>query len=147
MGKDHSNKSVLRADLIRGRAALTAQQQAVAERAIAERALELGELAGARTVAAYVSIGSGPGTRALVGGVRGGGGGWGGWWGVGGWGGGGGGGCGGGGGRGGGGGGPRGGGGGGSGGGGGGVGGGGTGWGGVCAPPLPPRRKVGGEDF
>jgi 5-formyltetrahydrofolate cyclo-ligase len=66
MGEDHSNKSVLRADLLRVRAALTAEQQAVAERAIAERALELEELAGARTVAAYLSIGSEPGTRALL---------------------------------------------------------------------------------
>jgi 5-formyltetrahydrofolate cyclo-ligase len=66
MGEDHSNKSVLRADLLQVRAALTAEQQAVAERAIAERALELEELAGARTVAAYVSIGSEPGTRALL---------------------------------------------------------------------------------
>jgi 5-formyltetrahydrofolate cyclo-ligase len=66
MGEDNNNKSVLRADLLRVRAALTAEQQAVAERAIAERALELEELAGARTVAAYVSIGSEPGTRALL---------------------------------------------------------------------------------
>jgi 5-formyltetrahydrofolate cyclo-ligase len=66
MGEDHPNKSVLRADLLRVRAALTAEQRAGAERAIAERALELEELAAARTVAAYVSIGSEPGTRALL---------------------------------------------------------------------------------
>ncbi|MFE2427524.1 5-formyltetrahydrofolate cyclo-ligase [Streptomyces sp. NPDC059373] len=66
MGEDHRNKSVLRADLLRVRAALTAEQRAGAARAISERALELEELAGARTVAAYVSIGSEPGTRALL---------------------------------------------------------------------------------
>ncbi|OIK07242.1 5-formyltetrahydrofolate cyclo-ligase [Streptomyces monashensis] len=39
-------------------------------RALAERALELPELARARTVAAYVSVGSEPGTRALLDALR-----------------------------------------------------------------------------
>ncbi|MEV6055520.1 5-formyltetrahydrofolate cyclo-ligase [Streptomyces sp. NPDC052107] len=39
-------------------------------RALAERALELSELAHARTVAAYVSVGSEPGTRALLDALR-----------------------------------------------------------------------------
>jgi 5-formyltetrahydrofolate cyclo-ligase len=39
-------------------------------RALAERALELPELAHARTVAAYVSVGSEPGTRALLDALR-----------------------------------------------------------------------------
>lgn len=45
---------------------LTADDVGETEAALAARALELPELARARTVAAYVSVGSEPGTRALL---------------------------------------------------------------------------------
>ncbi|MFE9647120.1 5-formyltetrahydrofolate cyclo-ligase [Streptomyces sp. NPDC006365] len=48
------------------RSRLTADDGRESEAALAVRALELPELAQARTVAAYVSVGSEPGTRALL---------------------------------------------------------------------------------
>ncbi|GGL09834.1 5-formyltetrahydrofolate cyclo-ligase [Streptomyces flaveus] len=45
---------------------MTADDRRETEAALAARALELPELARARTVAAYVSVGSEPGTRALL---------------------------------------------------------------------------------
>ncbi|WP_206440227.1 5-formyltetrahydrofolate cyclo-ligase [Streptomyces scabichelini] len=48
------------------RSRLTADDVAETEAALAARALELRELAHARTVAAYVSVGNEPGTRALL---------------------------------------------------------------------------------
>lgn len=70
-GQGNGNKSVLRADLLGVRRSLTAAARAAAERAIAEHALELEELTGARTVAGYVSVGAEPGTRALLEALRG----------------------------------------------------------------------------
>lgn len=59
-------KQMLRRDFLAVRSGLTADDVRKAAAALAERALELPELAGARTVAAYVSVGSEPGTRALL---------------------------------------------------------------------------------
>ncbi|HZF90205.1 5-formyltetrahydrofolate cyclo-ligase [Streptomyces sp.] len=64
------DKRALRRDLIAVRNRLTADDVRESEAALAERAGELPELAGARTVAAYVSVGSEPGTRALLDALR-----------------------------------------------------------------------------
>ncbi|MFC7221430.1 5-formyltetrahydrofolate cyclo-ligase [Streptomyces polyrhachis] len=61
-----AGKAVLRRALLAARAALTGGQVAAAGEALARRAWEIPELAGARTVAAYVSVGREPGTRALL---------------------------------------------------------------------------------
>jgi 5-formyltetrahydrofolate cyclo-ligase len=60
------DKRTLRRELLTVRNRLTPDDADATERALAERALELPELARARTVAAYVSVGSEPGTRALL---------------------------------------------------------------------------------
>lgn len=70
MSDNHASKAVLRADLLRVRKRLTADERQVAEQRIAERALQAEELAGAGVVAAYVSFGSEPGTRALLDALR-----------------------------------------------------------------------------
>ncbi|MEU6592665.1 5-formyltetrahydrofolate cyclo-ligase [Streptomyces sp. NPDC046881] len=57
---------MLRRELLAVRNGLTADDVREAGRALAERALELPELAHGRTVAAYVSVGSEPGTLALL---------------------------------------------------------------------------------
>ncbi|UXY20326.1 5-formyltetrahydrofolate cyclo-ligase [Streptomyces cynarae] len=59
-------KRMLRQGFLAVRSALTADDVREAAAALAERALELPELAHARTVAAYVSVGSEPGTLALL---------------------------------------------------------------------------------
>ncbi|SOD63542.1 5-formyltetrahydrofolate cyclo-ligase [Streptomyces zhaozhouensis] len=59
-------KRELRRDLLAVRAALAGDEVAGAGEALAERALELPELAEADTVAAYVSVGREPGTGALL---------------------------------------------------------------------------------
>jgi 5-formyltetrahydrofolate cyclo-ligase len=56
----------LRRDLLAVRNRLTADDLRETSAALARRALELPELARAGTVAAYVSVGSEPGTRALL---------------------------------------------------------------------------------
>ncbi len=61
-----SDKAGLRRSLLAARAALTSQDIEGAQAALGQRALELPELAQARTVAAYVSVGTEPGTRALL---------------------------------------------------------------------------------
>ncbi|MFF3696689.1 5-formyltetrahydrofolate cyclo-ligase [Streptomyces sp. NPDC002221] len=61
-----SEKAVLRRTLLDARKRLTADELLTASLALADRALALPELAAAGTVAAYVSVGSEPGTRALV---------------------------------------------------------------------------------
>ncbi|MGP4046453.1 5-formyltetrahydrofolate cyclo-ligase [Streptomyces sp. 2A115] len=61
-----SDKRLLRREFLTVRSGLTAGDVRKAEAALAARALELPELAHARTVAAYVSVGSEPGTRALL---------------------------------------------------------------------------------
>ncbi|WP_030962967.1 5-formyltetrahydrofolate cyclo-ligase [Streptomyces sp. NRRL S-378] len=65
-----SAKSELRRELLAARRALTPDARAEAAAALAVTALELPELAGARTVAAYVSVGGEPGTRALLDALR-----------------------------------------------------------------------------
>jgi 5-formyltetrahydrofolate cyclo-ligase len=59
-------KRSLRRDLLAARDSLTADEVREAGRALARHALELPELAGARTVAAYVSVGAEPGTHDLL---------------------------------------------------------------------------------
>ncbi|MFI9247716.1 5-formyltetrahydrofolate cyclo-ligase [Streptomyces sp. NPDC053086] len=61
---------MLRRELLRVRNRLTADDVHEAARALAARALELPELAHGRTVAAYVSVGSEPGTLALLDALR-----------------------------------------------------------------------------
>ncbi|MFD7865863.1 5-formyltetrahydrofolate cyclo-ligase [Streptomyces sp. NPDC057682] len=61
-----SAKALLRRELLAARGRLTPEEVAEAAEALARRAPELPELAGARTVAAYVSVGREPGTRALL---------------------------------------------------------------------------------
>ncbi|MFF1378582.1 5-formyltetrahydrofolate cyclo-ligase [Streptomyces sp. NPDC058308] len=57
---------MLRRGFLAVRSALTEDDAQKAAAVLADRALELPELAEARTVAAYVSVGSEPGTRALL---------------------------------------------------------------------------------
>lgn len=64
------DKRMLRREFLAVRSRLTADDVRVAAAALAERALELPELAHARTVAAYVSVGSEPGTLALLDALR-----------------------------------------------------------------------------
>lgn len=61
-----SAKALLRRELLAARRLLTVEEVERAATLLASRALELPEVAGARTVAAYVSVGSEPGTRALL---------------------------------------------------------------------------------
>ncbi|MET9619906.1 5-formyltetrahydrofolate cyclo-ligase [Streptomyces sp. NPDC006464] len=65
---DPSEKAALRRELLAARAALTGRDTAAED--LARAALELDELAGASTVAAYVSVGREPGTRALLDALR-----------------------------------------------------------------------------
>ncbi|MEU0049329.1 5-formyltetrahydrofolate cyclo-ligase [Streptomyces sp. NPDC006309] len=64
------DKATLRREILAVRNGLTADDVRAAGRALAERALELPELAGGRTVAAYVSVGGEPGTLALLDALR-----------------------------------------------------------------------------
>ncbi|MDX3074961.1 5-formyltetrahydrofolate cyclo-ligase [Streptomyces sp. MI02-7b] len=67
MSGSHGSKAELRKTLLRMRSGFTEGFREEAERGIARHALELPELSGAsRTVAAYVSMGAEPGTRALL---------------------------------------------------------------------------------
>ncbi|MEV6671962.1 5-formyltetrahydrofolate cyclo-ligase [Streptomyces sp. NPDC051162] len=68
--KNEGDKAELRRSFLAVRAGLTIDDRAVAEAALARRALGLPELAEAGTVAAYVSVGSEPGTRALLDALR-----------------------------------------------------------------------------
>lgn len=67
---DVPDKAWLRGQLLAARTLLTTEDVRRAAEAFADLALELPELAGARTVAAYVSIGREPGTRALIDALR-----------------------------------------------------------------------------
>ncbi|MFJ7149589.1 5-formyltetrahydrofolate cyclo-ligase [Streptomyces sp. NPDC100445] len=67
---DEPDKGTLRRGILAVRNRLTANDVREAGRALAERALELPELAGGRTVAAYVSMGGEPGTSALLDALR-----------------------------------------------------------------------------
>ncbi|WP_443334384.1 5-formyltetrahydrofolate cyclo-ligase [Streptomyces sp. MMBL 11-1] len=66
-----SAKSTLRRELLAARALLTEEDVARTATVLAEAALRLPELADAGTVAAYVSVGREPGTRALLESLRG----------------------------------------------------------------------------
>ncbi|WP_094191475.1 5-formyltetrahydrofolate cyclo-ligase [Streptomyces katrae] len=63
-------KAALRRELIAARRSLSPESRRTAARALARSALALPELAGARTVAAYVSVGAEPGTRELLDALR-----------------------------------------------------------------------------
>ncbi|MFF8985188.1 5-formyltetrahydrofolate cyclo-ligase [Streptomyces globisporus] len=66
-----SEKGSLRRELLAARALLTKEDVLRAAAVLADAALHLPELADARTVAAYVSVGREPGTRALLEALRG----------------------------------------------------------------------------
>ncbi|MGW8888856.1 5-formyltetrahydrofolate cyclo-ligase [Streptomyces sp. NPDC055749] len=70
MNDETSGKASLRRELLAARALLTSEDVQAAAVVLATSALELPELAGARTVAAYVSVGREPGTRALLDALR-----------------------------------------------------------------------------
>ncbi|MFF5704535.1 5-formyltetrahydrofolate cyclo-ligase [Streptomyces sp. NPDC012794] len=63
-------KASLRRELLSARRALSPGAREAAARALSRSALTLPELAGARTVAAYVSVGAEPGTRELLDALR-----------------------------------------------------------------------------
>ncbi|MFZ4278698.1 5-formyltetrahydrofolate cyclo-ligase [Streptomyces rhizosphaericola] len=63
-------KAALRRELLAARARLSAEDVTAAATALAVGALALAELADARTVAGYVSVGREPGTRALLDALR-----------------------------------------------------------------------------
>ncbi|MFJ6797767.1 5-formyltetrahydrofolate cyclo-ligase [Streptomyces sp. NPDC091268] len=63
-------KALLRGELLAARRALPAEARCAAARALSRSALALPELAGARTVAAYVSVGAEPGTHELLDALR-----------------------------------------------------------------------------
>ncbi|MGW7294100.1 5-formyltetrahydrofolate cyclo-ligase [Streptomyces xiamenensis] len=69
-GATADGKRAVRRDLLAVRAALSDEEVAQAAVALADRALGLPELATARTVAAYVSVGHEPGTGALLDALR-----------------------------------------------------------------------------
>ncbi|KOX29077.1 MULTISPECIES: 5-formyltetrahydrofolate cyclo-ligase [unclassified Streptomyces] len=66
MTSETSEKSLLRSRLLGARAALLPEFLVESAGAFARQGVELAELAGASTVAAYVSVGREPGTRALL---------------------------------------------------------------------------------
>ncbi|MFD6939132.1 5-formyltetrahydrofolate cyclo-ligase [Streptomyces goshikiensis] len=65
-----TEKALLRRELLAARRALSAGDCRTAARALSRSALALPELAGAGTVAAYVSVGTEPGTRELLDALR-----------------------------------------------------------------------------
>lgn len=65
-GPGKGNKRTLRAEILAVRGGLPPGDTQKAAAALAERSLELPDLSGAHTVAAYVSVGTEPGTRALL---------------------------------------------------------------------------------
>ncbi|MET9886568.1 5-formyltetrahydrofolate cyclo-ligase [Streptomyces sp. NPDC006430] len=65
-----SEKTHLRGELLAARRALSPETLRTATRALSRSALELPELSGAHTVAAYVSVGTEPGTRDLLDALR-----------------------------------------------------------------------------
>ncbi|MFF5565957.1 5-formyltetrahydrofolate cyclo-ligase [Streptomyces sp. NPDC012623] len=70
MSQNTSEKAAVRGELLAARALLSSEDVRRAESVLSARALDLPELAGARTVAAYVSVGREPGTRALLDALR-----------------------------------------------------------------------------
>lgn len=65
-----SEKARLRRELLAARRALSPESLRTSARALSRSALELPELTGAHTVAAYVSVGAEPGTRDLLDALR-----------------------------------------------------------------------------
>ncbi|MFF9589776.1 5-formyltetrahydrofolate cyclo-ligase [Streptomyces sp. NPDC014646] len=65
-----SEKARIRRELLAARRLLTGEDAENAATVLSRSALDLPELAGARTVAAYVSVGSEPGTRVLLDALR-----------------------------------------------------------------------------
>ncbi|MEV6422815.1 5-formyltetrahydrofolate cyclo-ligase [Streptomyces sp. NPDC051662] len=65
-----TGKAALRRELLAARALLSSKDARETAAVLARRALDLPELARARTVAAYVSVGREPGTRALLDALR-----------------------------------------------------------------------------
>ncbi|MGW1517598.1 5-formyltetrahydrofolate cyclo-ligase [Streptomyces sp. NPDC002287] len=65
-----AGKAALRRELLAARRALSPESRRTAARALSRSALALPELADARTVAAYVSVGAEPGTRELLDALR-----------------------------------------------------------------------------
>ncbi|MFC9650107.1 MULTISPECIES: 5-formyltetrahydrofolate cyclo-ligase [unclassified Streptomyces] len=70
MSNDMPGKAALRRELLALRALLSREDALETGVVLARRALDLPELAGARTVAAYVSVGREPGTRPLLDALR-----------------------------------------------------------------------------
>ncbi|MFJ9028998.1 5-formyltetrahydrofolate cyclo-ligase [Streptomyces sp. NPDC102274] len=70
MSNDMPGKAALRRELLAVRALLSSDDARETAAVLARRALDLPELADARTVAAYVSMGREPGTRALLDALR-----------------------------------------------------------------------------
>ncbi|MFD9539788.1 5-formyltetrahydrofolate cyclo-ligase [Streptomyces sp. NPDC060022] len=70
MNHDMSGKAPLRRELLAARRLLTSQDVQNAAAVLSSAALVLPELDGARTVAAYVSVGREPGTRPLLDALR-----------------------------------------------------------------------------
>ncbi|MER7046112.1 5-formyltetrahydrofolate cyclo-ligase [Streptomyces jumonjinensis] len=70
MSDDVSDKQAIRAQLLEARRRLPPEEVRRAAGALARRALDLPELSDAGTVAAYVSVGREPGTRALLDALR-----------------------------------------------------------------------------
>jgi 5-formyltetrahydrofolate cyclo-ligase len=65
-GAAGEGKAALRSELLAARGLLSHEQRRLAASLLAARALDLPELCAAETVAAYVSVGREPGTRALL---------------------------------------------------------------------------------
>jgi 5-formyltetrahydrofolate cyclo-ligase len=70
VGEIDGRKRALRESILAVRARLTARDAEATATVLAERALELPEVAEARSVAAYVSVGREPGTRPLLDALR-----------------------------------------------------------------------------
>ncbi|MEI5008440.1 5-formyltetrahydrofolate cyclo-ligase [Streptomyces sp. PmtA] len=70
MDSEMSGKGTVRRELLDARRLLSPEDVREASLVLARHALELPELTGARTVAAYVSVGREPGTRALLDALR-----------------------------------------------------------------------------
>ncbi len=70
MSDNHGTKGALRAELLGVRRGRTPQERAAAARSLADRVADLPEVRAAGTVAAYVSMGTEPGTRDLIDALR-----------------------------------------------------------------------------
>lgn len=70
MSSVRAQKTELRAQILRARSELTSDEREAAARALSERVRGLPECSGQGTVAAYVSMGTEPGTGPLIEGLR-----------------------------------------------------------------------------